>query len=135
MSWHYTAFSVLAGVGAGYLLGLISSKWLWKEDRRAQTDHSELVAAIAELTSEMARLRESVAQGGLERASRRSMPAAESVSDFVSAQGDNTESDDDEESFYDITTPNKYDHHKLPMHADHEMAVLFTFVVLRILLH
>ncbi len=115
-SWQWQAaaatVTVLAGVGGGYLLGLISAKWLRKDERRAQSERQlqpplvssspELTAAIAELTAEVARLRQAIEAGGLEQASRRSMRTADSMSDFVSAQGDAPESEEDEDAFFDI---------------------------------
>ena len=114
--------SILAGLGAGYLLGLITARWLWREERRTQrlgTGHPphqtllspELTTAIAELTAELGRLRQAVETGsiGLEQASRRSMRTGDSTLDFVSARGDNPESEDEsEEAFFDVTTPSKY---------------------------
>ena len=32
-SWHQTALSILAGAGAGYLLGMLSARLLWGRDR------------------------------------------------------------------------------------------------------
>lgn len=113
LSWRYTVFGVLAGVGAGYILGVISSKWLWKHKDRPRPGgsqpprDSELVAALAALTSEVASLRQAIDLNGLERGSRRSTRRVESIADFVSAQGDAAEESEDEgsEAFFDIATP------------------------------
>lgn len=106
-SWHYTALTVLAGVGAGYLLGVVSGKWIWKSrvPSRSSTPRSQgqpssltssLVSAIGELTAEVGRLREAVASAGLSSGSysRRSLHTVDSSADFVSARGD-SESDED----------------------------------------
>lgn len=113
LSWRYTVFGVLAGVGAGYILGVISSKWLWKHKDRPRPGRSqpprdsELVAGLAALTSEVASLRQAIELNGLERGSRRSTRRVESIADFVSAQGDAAEESEDEgsEAFFDIATP------------------------------
>ena len=147
-SWTYAAASVAAGVGAGYVLGVASTRWLASGEsapRRRESRPSDaslqqppasglgsaaagnLVAAVVELTAEVcenmqnpgtkqlllyvktwiylinlsalvqvARLRQSIEAGGLltRLNSRRSVPGG-STADFVSARGDNTESDDD----------------------------------------
>lgn len=142
ISWPYAAASILAGVGAGYALGVASSRWLFSgENAQVRTNpgvsspqrqqvpggaaSGNLVAALVELTAEVgtfismcagcmslvklppsplpvpqvARLRQSVETGGLfsrlPGPSRRSMRGGGSTADFVSAQGDNTESDDE----------------------------------------
>ena len=113
-SWHYTALTVLAGVGAGYLLGVVSGKWIWKQ-RPTRTDLSRsttprsqgqssstagLVSAIGELTAEIGRLREVVATAGLNAVrsySRRSIHTVDSSADFVSARGDS----DSENEFFE----------------------------------
>ena len=114
-SWHYTALTVLAGVGAGYLLGVVSSRWIWRVQRLRRRHHhssgpqsqgqsssslsSSLVSAIGELTAEMGRLREAVATAGINVGrsySRRSMHTVDSAADFVSAHGD---SDSDADFF------------------------------------
>lgn len=103
-SWHYTTFGVLVGVGAGYLIGVLSVRWLWKRPpahrphQQAQSQQTDLVAALVKLTEEVAGLRQALEQGGLDRASRRSLRTVESVSDFVSARGD---PDSEEEMFFD----------------------------------
>ena len=114
-SWHYTALTVLAGVGAGYLLGVVSGKWIWKQRSRGATPYRSttprsqgqsssmtgLVSAIGELTAEMGRLREVVATAGLGVArpsySRRSLHTVDSSADFVSARGDS----DSENEFFE----------------------------------
>ena len=158
-SWTYAAASVAAGVGAGYVLGVASTRWLASGEsapRRRESRPSDaslqqqqqlqqppalglgsaaagsLVAAVVELTAEVcenmqnpgtkqlllyvktytlisyqwltdlsalvqvARLRQSIEAGGLltRLNSRRSVRGG-STADFVSARGDNTESDDD----------------------------------------
>ena len=113
LSWRYTVFGVLAGFGAGYILGMISSKWLRKRKDRPRPGgsqpprDSELVAALAALTSEVANLRQAIELNGLERGSRRSTRRVESIADFVSAQGEGPAESDDEgsEAFFDIATP------------------------------
>lgn len=113
LSWRYTVFGVLAGVGAGYILGMIGSKWLRKRTDRPRPGgsqpprDSELVAALAALTSEVASLRQAIELNGLERGSRRSTRRVESIADFVSAQGEDPDESDDEgsEAFFDIATP------------------------------
>ena len=131
VSWSVTAAGVLAGLGAGYALGVASSGWLasgrhGRPRTSSASSHSvaidaavsgNLVAALVELTAEVgefcktrfslrqslslslqvARLRQTVESGGfLPRLplSRRSMRGG-STADFVSAQEDNTESDDE----------------------------------------
>lgn len=101
VSWRYTAVGVLAGVGAGYLLGVISSKWLWRQKPRQRPRNPpgdpELVAALTALTSEVGSLRQAIE---VDRTSRRPMPR-ESVSDFLSAQGDAEQSEDEgSEAFF-----------------------------------
>ena len=118
-SWHYTALTVLAGVGAGYLLGVVSTRWIWRAQRLRRRHHhrspgpqsqgqpsssssslsSSLVSAIGELTTELGRLREAVAAAGVNVGrsySRRSMHTVDSTADFVSARGD---SDSDADFF------------------------------------
>lgn len=102
VSWRYTAVGVLAGVGAGYLLGVVSSKWLWRQKPRPRPrpGDPELIAALAALTSEVAGLRQAIELGRLDRTSRRPMQR-ESVTDFLSAQGDPEQSEDEgSESFF-----------------------------------
>ncbi|CAI8011608.1 Regulator of microtubule dynamics protein 1, partial [Geodia barretti] len=108
VSWSVTAAGVLAGLGAGYALGMSSSSWLTssrsrRPSRAAAVEGNvsgNLVAALVELTAEIARLRQTVEScgvlpcGGQLPPSRRSMRGA-STADFVSAQEDNTESDDE----------------------------------------
>ena len=114
-SWHYTALTVLAGVGAGYLLGVVSGRWIWRAQRLRRRHHrssttqsqgqasssslsSSLVSAIGELTAEVGRLREAVATAGVSVGrtySRRSMHTVDSAADFVSARGDSDDSDAD----------------------------------------
>lgn len=69
VSWPYAAAGILAGVGAGYALGVASSRWLFpRENTRttdpmgsrpqpqqllSSTDSGNLVAAIVELTAEV----------------------------------------------------------------------------------
>lgn len=113
-SWHYTAMTVLAGVGAGYIIGVVSSRWIWKVQRSTRLRRSSapqsqgqasssslsssLVSAIGELTAEIGRLREAVAAAGVSLRgrtySRRSMNTVDSVASFASARGD-SDSDDD----------------------------------------
>ena len=100
-SWHYTALTVLAGVGAGYLLGVVSGRWIWRgrQPSRSSSLSSSLVSAIGELTAEMHRLREAVAAAGItvgRSYSRRSTNRVDSTADFVSARGD---SDSDADFF------------------------------------
>ena len=106
-SWHVTAISVLAGIGAGYLIGLLTIKWLNRGHAvsssnvlltsRAQRD---LMEAITNLTSEMEILR-TVISNYAQRTSGYStfQHGTESATDFMSAQGDVSESDDD---FFDF---------------------------------
>ena len=111
-SWHYTALTVLAGVGAGYLIGIVSGKWIWKGQRsrrqppfssaprsQGQPSTTYLISAIGELTAELGRLREAVAAAGLtvgRTYSRRSIQTVDSSADFASARGD---SDSDADFF------------------------------------
>lgn len=68
VSWPYAAASILAGVGAGYALGVASSRWLFpgettrtnpavsspqRQQVLSSTDSGNLVAAIVELTAEV----------------------------------------------------------------------------------
>lgn len=63
-SWPYAAASVLAGVGAGYMLGVASSKWLMSRSDAAKPQETtrqpaqqpppgNLVSALVELTAEV----------------------------------------------------------------------------------
>ena len=70
VSWSYAAASVLAGVGAGYALGVVSSRWLAAGEDRTRRSSSRpppvasqqalgsaasgsLVTAVVELTAEV----------------------------------------------------------------------------------
>ena len=69
VSWSYVAASVLAGVGAGYALGVVSSRWLAAGESATRRGSSRppaasqqaldsaasgnLVAAVVELTAEV----------------------------------------------------------------------------------
>lgn len=116
-SWTYTTITVLIGLGAGYLIGLISAKLLWKNknpprqrqrtptrDRQTQGDAPGLITAVNALSTEVGKLRVAMESGRGEGRSRRGIRTVESSSDFVSARGDSVDSDGDE--FFDITTPN-----------------------------
>lgn len=114
-SWKQTALSVLAGAGAGYLLGVLSARLLWDQRGPApgpppaqQRNDRELTAAISGLTAEMSRLREALEQGVLEMKAR-PPPRVSSMSGFETAQEDDMETEEDgdtEDEFYDVTTPN-----------------------------
>lgn len=111
-SWTYTTISVIAGFGAGYLIGLISTRFMQLRnrprqrqrmpirDRQTQGDDSSLIEAVSALSVEVGRLR--VAMEIKESRGRRQMKTVDSYSDFVSAQEDSINSDEDE--FFDITT-------------------------------
>lgn len=68
VSWPYAAASILAGVGAGYALGVVSSRWLFsgentrttpvgsnlqRQQPPTSTVSGNLVAAVVELTAEV----------------------------------------------------------------------------------
>ncbi len=87
----WTAVALLAGLGAGYLLACLLT-------RHKSTD-PQLSRTIAALSSEVARLREVVeAVKSVERG-RRSVRSVE-TSDFVSAQSESIDSDDE---FFETT--------------------------------
>ena len=115
-SWTYTTITVLVGLGAGYLIGLISARLLWKKtnpprqrqrtptrDRQTRADDPGLITALNALSTEVGKLRVAMESDRGEGRSRRGMKTVESSSDFVSARGDSVDSDGDE--FFDITTP------------------------------
>lgn len=107
-SWHMTAVSVLAGVGAGYLIGLLTTKWLWQ--RKVSTSSSslslrheceaELAAAISGLTSEVGLLRAAMAENQQGVGQRSRHAPTETTADFVSALGETP--GDVEDEFFDI---------------------------------
>lgn len=109
-SWRVATLGIVAGVGAGYLVGLISARW-WHWRRRyggasrptqgPPLSHADLAAALADLTSQVESLQAAIAE--LLLSTRRQRPrsaAVESVaSGFLSAREDSAESEDE---FFDL---------------------------------
>ena len=107
-SWPVTSISILVGVGAGYIIGVLTAKWWHWVDRRQ--DHAsqqqqaiqqqDLITALTSLTSEVGNLHAVVSEV-THRSERRSrLPGAESiVSEFVSAQAGGQDSEDE---FFDM---------------------------------
>lgn len=59
-SWHVTALSVLAGVGAGYFIGLLTVRWMWRDRRQPPQPprpRPDLVGTLTDLTAEVGNLR------------------------------------------------------------------------------
>ena len=107
VSWRWTALGVAAGLGTGYLLGVVSVRWIWRpvvvqaeRATAAAPQTSALVSAIAEIVVEMGRLRQALERDVFSRAplSSLNMRRVESSADFVSARGD-LESEADDEFF------------------------------------
>lgn len=98
-SWHVTTISVLAGLGAGYLIGVLTGKWLLQRRRgRAQgrpsrQSYEHLVAVLSTLTSEVGDLQRAISEIQNRQELRlSSVRGAESVvSEFVSAHGSDDE--------------------------------------------
>lgn len=111
LPWHYAAFGVAAGLGTGYVLGVLSARWLWLPVVRpaarapataAAARTSELVNVIAEIVTEMGRLRQALERGVICRGFHASSSIArtvDSTADFASARGDFESEAEDE--FYD----------------------------------
>lgn len=119
-SWPVAAVvTVAAGVGAGYVVGVLTAKWWQSRGRRSHApdgegprppaqSHADLVAALSDLTSQVGNLQTSLAEV-LRRTARSRLRPLESVvsefatesvlSELVSARGDNPESDDE---FFDM---------------------------------
>lgn len=65
LSWQVTTLSVLAGVGAGYLIGVLTAKWLQKgrrptprgEPAPSRQSYADLAASLSTLTAEVGNLR------------------------------------------------------------------------------
>lgn len=101
-SWMYTTIGVLAGLGVGYLVALLTARLTRRrpERQQASTRDAELLQTLSTLSTEVARLRDAVmeSQGAW---SGRHMRTVESSSEFVSARSESVESEDE---FFDITT-------------------------------
>ena len=117
VSWRVTTLSVLAGVGAGYLIGLLTTKWLLRESRGSggslaargrssgppppASATSDLVASLTSLTAELANLQAAIGHilsRSTSTRQRRRYPTREesTASEYVSAP-----TSDDE--FYDLS--------------------------------
>lgn len=106
-SWQVTAATVLAGVGAGYTVGVLTAKWWQWRNRRgrssqSQSDgcgeaylrsHTALLTALSDLTSQVRDLHMAVSLA-VQSARGRSRPESV-VSDFASAQGDTPGGEED----------------------------------------
>lgn len=107
-SWSVTSISILVGVGAGYIIGVLTAKWWYWVDRRQShasiqqqaLQQQHLITALTDLTSEVGSLHAVVSEV-THRSERRSrLPGAESiVSEFVSAQANGPDSEDE---FFDM---------------------------------
>ena len=101
-SWTYTALGLLAGLGAGALIAVITTRLTRPRPppQRQPPRDQELLRTLNALSAEVARLREVVTES---RAvwNGRSMRTVDSSSEFVSARSESVESDDE---FFDITT-------------------------------
>ena len=124
-SSYVVPVGVATGVGAGFLLGLVSAQWLWDWRQRRR-----LARAVAELREEIALLRQTLSEvaaaerarsgaaasrdsgrkassadrgGGQDvAAARRPLSRPESSTEFLSAQEDESE---EESEFYELSTP------------------------------
>lgn len=97
-SWHVTVVSVLAGLGVGYLVGVLTAKWVWpRPPRRTRPDqlNAGLAAAIADLASHVNNLGTAISLHQLQRVSSGSHRSEA----FASALGYHGDSDDE---FFDI---------------------------------
>jgi hypothetical protein len=98
-SWPMTTASVLAGVGAGYVVGVLTAKW-WRSRSQASQEgglsHPAIVTALSDLTSQVRDLRVVVLEMQQTRRRARPLGPESIVSDYVSAHA---ESDDE---FFDI---------------------------------
>lgn len=99
-TWTYSTIAVLTGLGAGYLIALLTTR----QSRRQLINDSELVQAITSLSAEVVRLRE-VLQTSISvehaQSRQRSVHTVASTSDFMSARSESIDSEDDE--FFDTT--------------------------------
>ncbi len=105
-SWHTITVSILAGIGAGYLIGVITTKLLLRERTSTSSNGTHLhlpppqidfTSVITNLAEEVGTLRTAVLEVQ-NRLRRRSNLGADSMSDFMSARGD----EDSDEEFFDI---------------------------------
>lgn len=76
LSWHITGLSVLAGIGTGYLIGLLTVEWLRRRRSPPGRDPHppDLVAALSGLSAEVGNLRTTISELLQQLARRESLP-------------------------------------------------------------